>query len=79
MQNVYGIESGNYDFFEKYKLSELSHSELGRQLWNCNETGICTAVASKKLHGRGYLPPYIVCKGEDLLIPGIPCNGWRLP
>ena len=35
--------------FEKYKLTELSYSELARRLWNCDETGVCTAIASKKV------------------------------
>ena len=26
----------------------MSYSERGRRLWNCDETGTCTAVASRK-------------------------------
>lgn len=27
----------------------LSYSELGRRIWNCDETGVCTVVASMKI------------------------------
>lgn len=37
---------------EKHKLIDMSWSELGRRLGNCDETGICTAVASRKLLAR---------------------------
>lgn len=30
----------------------MSWAELGRRLWNCDETGICTGVASRKLLAR---------------------------
>lgn len=30
----------------------MSYSERGRRLWNCDETGVCTAVASKKILAR---------------------------
>ena len=30
----------------------MSYSERGRRLWNCDETGICTAVASRKILAR---------------------------
>ena len=30
----------------------MSYSERGRCLWNCDETGICTAVASRKILAR---------------------------
>jgi len=37
------------ELFEKYKLDKLSPSEQERRIWNCNETGVYTAVASRKL------------------------------
>ena len=30
----------------------MSYSERGRRIWNCDETGICTAVASRKILTR---------------------------
>lgn len=30
-------------------MNELSPSERGRRIWNCDEMGICTAVASGKV------------------------------
>lgn len=40
------------DTFQKNRLNELSYSELGRRVWNCDETGVCTAVASRKVLAR---------------------------
>ena len=40
------------DLHKKYELHKLSHSELGRRIWNCDETGICTAVASRTILAR---------------------------
>ena len=43
------LVSYQQELFEKHKLDKMSHSERGRRLWNCDETGICTAVASRKI------------------------------
>ena len=35
--------------FDETKLSVLPTDELKCYLWNCNETGFCTAVTAKKI------------------------------
>ena len=55
---------------------QLFQSERGRRLWNCNETGVCTAVASRRVLAR---------KGEKVVHEtgggsGILSCGWeKLP
>lgn len=36
-------------FLESKGISSLSYGELGQRLWNCDETGISTSVASQKV------------------------------
>ena len=33
--------------FESSKLKEFDQKDIGQRVWNCDETGFCTAVASK--------------------------------
>ena len=37
------------ELFEKHNINQLTPSERGRRIWNCDETGICMAVASRKV------------------------------
>ena len=41
------------DVFEKTGLDSLSGpEELGCHIWNCDETGFCTAIAAKRILAR---------------------------
>ena len=46
------------DVFTRQGLVGESYSEVARRMWNCDETGLCTSVVSKK----------VICRKGDRVV-----------